>query len=212
MFLIDVKKVIAGVTQVEDMTSGSQNVYVAQFNFSDEWQYLDRTAVFRAGETVINVVLGEDNRCMVPWEVMVDPYVEVEVGAFGTRNGNIVMPTIWASMGNMLQGVITGILGMEPTPSVYEQLLFNYNKLVAALDAGELKGDTGPAGPAGPQGPPGESGVNWTVGHGLKLTGDELSVDMANDTNPDRTLPVSAAAMDTTVGNIEILLRAIRGG
>ena len=52
----------------------------------------------------------------------------------------------------------------------------------------------------------------WKIGNGLKLTGeakDTLEVDAANSAEPDNTLPITSAAVYTTVGNIEILLGTI---
>ena len=54
-------------------------------------------------------------------------------------------------------------------------------------------------------------GKTDTIGHGLKL--DEqtntLSVDTAEAVEQDNTLPVTSAAVYTTVGNIEVLLGTI---
>lgn len=51
----------------------------------------------------------------------------------------------------------------------------------------------------------------YVIGHGLKL--DEqtntLSVDTAESVEQDNTLPVTSAAVFTTVGNIEVLLETI---
>nr|WP_317402622.1 hypothetical protein [uncultured Gemmiger sp.] len=54
-------------------------------------------------------------------------------------------------------------------------------------------------------------GKAYVIGHGLKL--DEqtntLSVDTAEAVEQDNTLPVTSAAVYTTVGNIEVLLGTI---
>lgn len=48
------------------------------------------------------------------------------------------------------------------------------------------------------------------LGDNLKMSADgHLSVDTANDFNGDNTRPITAAAVETTVGNIEILLGTI---
>ena len=69
------------------------------------------------------------------------------------------------------------------------------------LNLGRVVGPPGPAGPGG--------GESYEFGHGLKKEGGTVSVDMASDENPDKTLPVSAAAVEAAVGNIEILLQTI---
>lgn len=43
----------------------------------------------------------------------------------------------------------------------------------------------------------------------LSYVGGVLSVNRANEPDPDNTLPITAAAVATTVGNIEILLQTI---
>ena len=53
-------------------------------------------------------------------------------------------------------------------------------------------------------------GFGYQIGHGLKVTGtNTLEVDTANDEEQDNTLPITSAAVYTTVGNIEILLGTI---
>lgn len=100
MFIVTCQKNQAKVTQTEPITSGSQNVYVVQFRLSEEWDSLVATAVFMAGNrTIVNVLLDEDRECMIPWEVMQTAGEQVMVGVFGTMNGNVVLPTIWANMG-----------------------------------------------------------------------------------------------------------------
>lgn len=131
MFVIDVTKNQAKMKTSEPMTSGSQNVYVVQFNFSEEWEVLEKTAVFATEvgsngpvtEDVYNQLLGEDARCFIPWEV--NKYVgrHVYVGVFGTMDGEVVLPTIWVDVGSVLLGVTTGLELEPPTPTLWEQIL-----------------------------------------------------------------------------------------
>jgi len=54
------------------------------------------------------------------------------------------------------------------------------------------------------------SGTSYEVGHGLKLENEKtLCVDTAKDFEGDNTLPITAAAVQETVGNIEIILATI---
>lgn len=170
MFIVKAEKVISSVTQTEKMTSGSKNVYVVKFEFSEEWQYLERTAVFRSGQKIINILLDEENKCMVPWEVMTTKGVGVDVGVFGTRDGEVVMPTTWSSMGTMLEGVVTGVEPSEPTPDVYQQLLSRLKRIEDSIGV-----EGGPITPGPGTETPG--GVNFSVGDGLSLDdNDVLSV------------------------------------
>lgn len=53
-------------------------------------------------------------------------------------------------------------------------------------------------------------GFPYQIGNGLKVTGgDTLEVDTTTDVEQDNTLPITSAAVYTTVGNIEILLGTI---
>ena len=57
---------------------------------------------------------------------------------------------------------------------------------------------------------PNGGGFGYEIGHGLKVTGtNTLEVDTATDVERDNTLPITSAAVYTTVGNIEILLGTI---
>lgn len=54
------------------------------------------------------------------------------------------------------------------------------------------------------------SGFGYEIGNGLKITGgNTLEVDTADDVEKDNTLPITSAAVYTTVGNIEVLLGTI---
>lgn len=53
-------------------------------------------------------------------------------------------------------------------------------------------------------------GFGYQIGNGLKVTGtNTLEVDTATDVEQNNTLPITSAAVYTTVGNIEILLGTI---
>lgn len=53
-------------------------------------------------------------------------------------------------------------------------------------------------------------GFGYQIGNGLKVTGtNTLEVDAATNVEQDNTLPITSAAVYTTVGNIEILLGTI---
>lgn len=136
MFIVECMKNQAKVRQTEPITSGSRNVYVVQFKLSEEWDPLTATAVFMAGNRIINVLLDDDRECMVPWEVMQYAGEQVMIGVFGTMNGNVVLPTVWASMGNLQQGVTTGVSPSEPTPSVYQQIVGQLNRLKTQIENG----------------------------------------------------------------------------
>lgn len=268
MFLLKAQKNKLTVLQREMVTSGSANVYRAQFEFSEDWDGLAKTVYFRSGTQTVPILLGESGECVIPWEVTDpdDAGKTLYAGVCGTRDGKVVLPTVEAGLGIIMQG--TGWAQQQPTPGIYEQILTALNgkqdeltglpdQVVGFDEEGRAVPKdmpTGPQGPEGPQGEPGPagaagvspmvevteidgghqvtitdvngpksfdvmdgvggssgSGTAYKFGHGLKTEGNTVFVNMASDDNPDKTLPISAAAVDSTVGNIEILLKIIRG-
>ena len=123
MFRFYAKKVVLELNQREIVTSGSVNVYQCQFAFNEEWNGLEKTAVFKAGDNTVSILLDETGMCNIPWEVLQDAKRTLYVGVYGTRDGNIVLPTIWASCGEVKCGVNPGESTQPPTPSVYDQIL-----------------------------------------------------------------------------------------
>lgn len=129
MFFLFAKKNVLAVNQREVVTSGSVNVYEVQFQFDSEWDGLEKTAVFRAGDCTVSTLLDETETCIIPWEVFQDAKRTLYAGVYGTKNGNTVLPTIWASLGEIRQGCEPGESTQPPTPSVYEQILAEIGNL-----------------------------------------------------------------------------------
>lgn len=129
MFSLFAKKNVLTVNQREVVTSGSVNVYEVQFQFDSEWDGLEKTAVFQAGDCTVSTLLDETETCIIPWEVLQDAKRTLCAGVYGTKDGNIVLPTIWASLGEIKQGVNPGESTQPPTPSVYEQILAEIGNL-----------------------------------------------------------------------------------
>lgn len=105
------------------MTSGSVNVYEVRFEFSGEWEGLTRTAVFKAGTEERSVLLGGTSACGIPWEVLVKPGVRLLAGVYGTKGGEMALPTVWESLGTILEGAAPGENAQPPTPEPWEQEL-----------------------------------------------------------------------------------------
>lgn len=123
MFRFYAKKVVLELNEKEVVTSGSVNVYQCQFQFNSAWDGLEKTAVFQAGEDTVSTILDETGMCIIPWEVLQDARRTLYAGVYGTKNGNVVLPTIWASCGEIKEGVNPGESTQPPTPSVYDQIL-----------------------------------------------------------------------------------------
>lgn len=124
-FLLYADKNQLDVWQRVPVTSGSVNVYPVQFKFSCDWDGMTKTACFRCGTRTISVLLDDTGKCAVPWEVMgLDcKGKKLLAGVYGSQNGDVVLPTIWVSLGDVLEGVTCGQNARPPVPSLWEQQL-----------------------------------------------------------------------------------------
>ena len=181
------------VHKKEPVTSGSANVYHVRFGFSREWEGLKRTAVFKAVGVKKLVLLDGSGECSMPWEVLEKPNVQLMVGVYGTKDGSVVLPTVWTPLGMIQEGVTDDEAVQLPTPELWEQELamkgdgLAYDGQTLSLMAGEKtlssvelerekepipgpqgeqgpKGDQGEAGPMGPKGDSGEPGPRGEKG------------------------------------------------
>ena len=109
----------------EPITSGSVNVYTVRFDFSEDWEGMEKTATFRFHSQSVSTALDENNRCVIPWEIIdhYEPNMQLFAGVCGTKNGEVVLPTIWASLGTLLEGTTYGRNARPPTPDLLEQRL-----------------------------------------------------------------------------------------
>lgn len=210
MFKLYARKNELVLKQKETLTSGSVHVNEAEFTFSDDWDGLARTAVFRAGEEVRQVALDGTGRCVIPWEALAKAGRTVDAGIYGSASGGeIVLPTVWAHLGTVLEGTARGKDAQPPTPDLWEQKLamkgdaLDYDGLNLSLKSGDKTLSqvqiTGGGG----------GGVVYRFGHGLKQDGLNVSVDAVDDFSGDNTLPMTAAGVYASVGNIEALLETI---
>lgn len=138
MFLLRADKNKLAVIDRHPITSGSVNTVRARFEFSADWESLTRTAVFRAGTEVRSVALEESGECVIPWEVLVQPGVELYSGVYGTRGEDVVLPTVWASLGKVLEGAAPGEETHPPTPDLWEQELAKKGDRLDYTPEGEL--------------------------------------------------------------------------
>ena len=127
----------------EPVVSGSVNVYQARFSFSADWDGLTRMAVFLSGGETVSILLNETDTCLIPWEVLVKPGVRLKVGVYGTRGEDVVLPTVWADCGFILEGAAPGKDTQPPSPELWRQELdrkgdtLEYDGLNLRLISGE---------------------------------------------------------------------------
>lgn len=130
LFKVDVYKTTVYVREREVVTSGSKKAYYVSFEFKDSlWDSLNKTAVFKHRDVVKDIILREPFVTQIPWECMQYPNEELLIGVFGKSNGEIVIPTIWDRLTTVLQGTTHGEETLNPTPTVYEQLLSQIGNL-----------------------------------------------------------------------------------
>lgn len=208
MFTLYADKNKLTLRQRETVTSGSVNIYQVRFEFSADWDGMKRTAVFRAGGESRPVLLDESGGCSIPWEMLENPGIRLYAGVYGTRGGNVVLPTVWADLGMILTGAAPGEDARLPTPELWQQELDQKQDRLHGLP-GQVVGfdEEGKAMAVDMMSVEGETLCQF--GHGLKRSGNLISVDTADGFDGDKTLPITAAAVETAVGNIEILLETI---
>lgn len=120
---------------------------------------------------------------------------QIQVFIPESLSGDAQWPTVPSEFTQVEQNIIA-INNNPPKPGP------DGNWLIYNPDTGEYEESDIPL--------PGGGGFGYEIGHGLKVTGtNTLEVDTATDVERDNTLPITSAAVYTTVGNIEILLGTI---
>lgn len=123
MFILYADKTKLTLRRREPVTSGSVNVYPVRFEFSPEWEGLQKTATFRAGSGSASVILEESGEADIPWEVLQTPGLLLQAGVYGRKGADTVLPTIWADLGVILEGTAPGENAQPPTLELWEQAL-----------------------------------------------------------------------------------------
>lgn len=145
MFVATVDKNHISIEGSELITSGSVKTNFVLFNFSEDWDGLGKVAVFQTKKSQIPVFVEDATKPVaIPWEVMAFPNETISVGVYGIRDDDpgtatideeIVLPTIWTTLGKVVQGVI--ILTpppTAPTKDAFEQLLDYIQSLTIGND------------------------------------------------------------------------------
>lgn len=124
--MIEVNVLKNGVTlnETERLTSGSVNVYYIHFHFSSHWDGLEKVAVFRTPLISINVPVSADDIAVMPWEVTTTVGLDVRMGVCGIKAGEIVLPTVWTTLGKVVEGAkIADAENGDHTPDIYDLIL-----------------------------------------------------------------------------------------
>jgi len=211
VFLLKVRKNQLLLIDREPITSGSLHVNQVCFQFSSHWDGLEKTAMFRAGERVVSLLLDESDSCFIPWEVLENAGGSLGVGVCGRLGEEVVLPTVWCSLGPVWEGAAPGETARPPTPDLWRQELARRANRMAYTPKGELGlyadhtllASVPLTGGGGGQGP------DYVFGHGFLVKGGVVTVHTAQDFAGDNTLPITAAAVESTLGNIAALLETI---
>lgn len=134
--MIEVNVLKNGVTlnETERLTSGSVNVYHIHFHFSSHWDGLEKVAVFRTPLTSVNVPVSVDDIAVMPWEVTTTVGLDVRMGVCGIKAGEIVLPTVWTTLGKVVEGAkIADAESGDHTPDIYDLILSKIQEFVDGL-------------------------------------------------------------------------------
>lgn len=183
------------------LVSSSVNIYSCSFVFSDDWNGYTKTAVFCLNDgTNFEVPILQDT-CNIPWEALQEPG-NLRIGVYGImgscENGQRY-PTVWTNDIRVARGTPSYETN-PPTPSAYEQFVQQVEDASnQALEAAQEAKDAA------------ASIKQYKVGHGLKLEddGETLSVDAVDNFDGDNTLPITAGAVQASIGTIEVVLSKI---
>lgn len=178
----------------------SVNYLVAEFEIlTDDWDGATITATFSNGEKTVDAVLIE-NRCLVPWEVLVKP-VPVKVSLFGVKGDKIITTDICSFSNSCTQE--RGSSGKDPTPDAYQQI-------INMIEAGKVKGPQGDPGPQGPRGETGQTGPQGPIGE-TGQRGPQGEIGQTGQTGPagqDGHTPVKGVDYWTASDKQEIYAEA----
>lgn len=129
MIKIDVYSTRAAIRYQEPLTVGLVGAKV-RLSFSDRWKSLTKTVVFRQGDITRDVV-GVASSAAIPWEVLQEPGIPLEIGIYGTNaDGTVVIPTVWVSTDPVCTAADPSVdPSTSPSQSVWAQILSKLGNL-----------------------------------------------------------------------------------
>lgn len=190
MFILCASKRQVKIQQSDTLVSDSVNVYPCKFSFTADWKGLIRTVVFRSvynkkPEQTFEILLDNTNTCNIPWELLVDYGRDLEVGVYGTKGEDLILNTIWAPLGKIYEGAKNvESHPEEPTPDVYQQILSQIGNIQ------DLETDN-----------------KSSLVDAVNEVKTEIPVKVSELENDEKF--ANKHYVDTTVGNIDILLQTI---
>lgn len=219
MDIIDLSVSRQVITRSADtaLVAGEVGVHGVRVTYDAAWDGAVSRVLCFSGPTGHVAVMDEGGETPIPWEVIQEPGM-LDIGIVGYDNaGAMVVTTRVQAPYNSRFRVYPNTScdneappPAEYTPNVWNQLLGSIgalstlktsskNNLVAAINEVFDRIGTGSGG----------GGAGFTTDDTLVLENGVLRVNTTNDVAQDNTLPITSAAVHTTVGNIEILLGTI---
>lgn len=125
MFKVKIKKSKLTVTEKEPLTSGASRIYEVAFEFDSEWDTIEhKIAVFKADDAIIDVILGEENICEIPHEVLSREHAgkSLWVGVYGTAQDGVILPTVWNVLEVIHEGAELGEAGSDAMSAAVQVL------------------------------------------------------------------------------------------
>ena len=120
MIKVIYNKVCGRCVQSEPLTSGMVGQPI-HFEYSHDFDGLSVTAVFTDGKNTVDVV-NPGNECIIPHEVLTTVGAIVKVGIYAVRGDELVIPTIYATIGVVLKGADpSGDVSIDPTLPIWAQ-------------------------------------------------------------------------------------------
>lgn len=163
MFVIQADKSKLTIIESEILVSDAAKVYPVRFSFSSDWNGLSKVAIFyndyNENPKRYSMLIDDSGLVMIPNEVLKDVDGVVHVGVCGEGSSAEHLPTLIISLGRVQQGICGDAReSVDPTPSIYQQILSELASIKNAINTGMLRGPEGPRGQRGEQGLPGETG------------------------------------------------------
>lgn len=195
------------------LVAGEVGVHAVRMAYDAAWDGLASRVLCFTGSGRSVAVLDNGGEVPVPWEVLQEPgMLEIGVIGYDSAGALVITTRVQAPYGSRIRIYPNTTCADDaptaslPTPSVWEEVLASIgslrdlktdakNNLVAAINEVLSKGGGG--------------GMTFTTDDTLLLENGVLRVNTANSVEQDNSLPITSAAVHTTVGNIEILLSTI---
>ena len=104
----------------ELLSAGMTGVVQVEFLFSEDWNGLEKTAVFTNGTRTVKVseAYWDDGVCVIPHEVLRTAGKTVMAGVYGTNGLHLVLPTVWCVLGRVEPAPDLSGEAVDPGPSL----------------------------------------------------------------------------------------------